>query len=77
MTGLANEKPSLPPCVEPGACGGHQTQHPTQHNTRGPLAIMMTEDLMTTNIRGERPNLSYRDRDVNISIHSTAASPCP
>ena len=39
----------------------------TQH--RGP-AIMMTEDLMTTNIRGERPNLSYRDRDVNISIHS-------
>ena len=31
---------------------------------------MMTEDLMTTNIRGERPNLSYRDRDVNISIHS-------
>lgn len=27
-------------------------------------AIMMTEDLMTTNIRGERPNLSYRDGDV-------------
>ena len=56
MTRLANEKPSLPPCLEPGACGGHQTQHPTQHTTGG--AIMMTEDLMTTNIRGERPNLS-------------------
>ena len=60
--------PDCPHVLSPGLVWSPDPASDTTHH-RG-TAIMMTEDLMTTNIRGERPNLSYKDRDVNISIHS-------